>query len=132
MTNKWIIQKAIEAKNENDVGDFFIGCVTDELLPNRNKSKLICVDCSWLKPQQNPIIDRNDLDEILEGDKPEPIAIAIDGGDLIFTKWMNMMDEDGDIHHCKVVTYCSMGDNIFNPIEDYESGCLDYVIYVEV
>ena len=132
MTKAQILEKAIKAKDENDVGDFFIGCTVDELLPNKNISKMVCVDCSWLRHQQKPIIDRNDLDEVLEDDKPAPISIAIDGGDLIFTKWMNMMDEDGDIHHCKVITYCTMSDNIFDPIEDYESGCLDYVIYVEV
>ena len=130
MKKSEILEKAIKAKDENSKGDFFIGCKVDELLKNQNVSTLICVDCSWLR--QKPIISRNDLDEVLEDDKPAPISIAIDDGDIIFTKWMNMMDEDGDIHHCKVITYCTMSDNIFDPIEDYESGCLDYVIYVEI
>ena len=134
MKKSEIIERAKNASKNFETGDFFIGCAVSEVLPNKNKTTLVCVDCSWLR-QWNPnqvIIDRNDLDEIIEDDKEVLPSITIDGSDIIFTKWLNMIDDDGDVHHCKIVTYCTLSTNIFNPIEDYEAGCLDYALYIEV
>ena len=112
------------AKNYEDE-IFFIGCKVDEILPNGKKSTLVCVDCSWLKEMghQSPIIDCNDLDAI---DDTLP-SMKIDEDDVILTRWMDMVDMDGDIHHCKVESFITISDNPFDPV-----GGTDWVIYVEV
>ena len=66
MKNNEIIKSAAEVAKNYREGDFFIGCKVDEVLPNNKTTTLICVDCSWLKPHQEAIIDRNDLDEVGE------------------------------------------------------------------
>ena len=135
MKNSEIIKAAIDAekdalaaKNYRE-GDFFIGSKVDEVLPNGKVSTLICVDCSWLKEldQQTAIIDRNDLDEVANNDYKDP-SIKIDIDYIILTKWMDMVDMDGDIHHCKVESYIELSTDIFHPVEDTS----EWVIYVEV
>lgn len=126
MKNEKILEIA-EKASENYAEDiFFIGCKVDEILPNGKKSTLVCVDCSWLKEigHQSPIIDRNDLDAIDDDTLP---SMKIDEDDVILTRWMDMVDMDGDIHHCKVESFITMSDNPFNPVEG-----TDWVVYVEV
>lgn len=130
MKNSEIVKMAEEVSKKlglDQEREFFIGCKTDEVLPNNKVTKLICVDCSWLKPQQSAIIDRNDLD-IIEGDENSP-SIKISSDEIIFTKWVDMVDMDGDVHHCKVESYLIMDEegDPFNPIES-----TDWVIYIEL
>lgn len=133
MKKEQILEAAAKvAKNYVD-GDFFIGCKIDEVLPNnKNKTTLVCVDCSWLRPYgQKPIIDRNDLDEVEARDIASKISVRLDKGfnDIVFTKWVDMVDEDGDVHHCKIESFAELSDNIYHPIEDDE---IDWAIYIEI
>ena len=100
---------------------------------NKNKTTtLVCVDCSWLKSLgQQAIVDRNNLDEIEANDINSEISVKLDKGfnDIIFTKWVDMVDEDGDIHHCKIESFAEIGDNIYHPIEEDE---IDWVVYIEI
>ena len=128
MKNEQILKMAEDrAKNYEDE-IFFIGSKVDEVLPNDKVSTLICVDCSWLKDigHQSPIIDRNDFDEVSGGKYKAP-SIKIDEEDFILTRWFDMIDMDGDIHHCKVESFITTSDNPFDPVEG-----TDWVIYVEV
>ena len=130
MKNEQILKLAEEAAKKlgfdsNKDGDFFIGCKVNEVLPNGKISTLVCVDCSWLRDRQTKIIDHNDLDEIDDGYKNPSIKIDID--DIIITKWFDAVDSDGDIHHCKVESFITMGYNPFDPVED-----TDWVIYIEL
>ena len=132
MTKERILEAAAKAAENYVEGDFFIGCKVDELLPNKNKSRLVCVDCSWLRNYGHEvIIDRNDLDEV-EGDGMSPeisIRVNNDFNEIVFTKWCDMVDEDGDVHHCKIESFAELTDNIYRPIE--EDG-LDWVVYIEL
>ena len=130
MKNEQILKLAEEAAKKlgfdsNEDGDFFIGCKVDEVLPNGKISTLVCVDCSWLRDRQTKIIDHNDFDKIDDGYKNPSIKIDID--DIIITKWFDAVDSDGDIHHCKVESFITMGYNPFDPVED-----TDWVIYIEL
>ena len=126
MKNNEIVKMAEEAAKNYREGDFFIGCKVDEVLPNEHVSTLVCVDCSWLRNRgQKTIIDRNDLDEV-EDDYKDP-SIKIDLEDIIITKWVDMIDVDGDIHHCKVESFITMSEEPFNPVEG-----TDWTLYVEV
>ena len=129
MKNEKIVKVAAEVAKKlglDSNGDFFIGSKVDEVLPNGKISTLICVDCSWLRDKgQTAILDHKDLDEIDDGYKNPSIKIDID--DIIITKWFDAVDSDGDIHHCKVESFITMGYNPFNPVED-----TDWVVYVEV
>lgn len=111
--------------NSNEDGDFFIGCKVDEVLPNGKVSKLVCVDCSWLKPRQEAIIDHNDLDKIDDGYKNPSIKIDID--DIILINWFDAVDSDGDIHHCKVESFITMSEDPFNPVDE-----TDWALYIEL
>lgn len=126
MKNNEILKLAEEAAKKLglDSGDFFIGSKVDEVLPNGKVSTLICVDCSWLKPRQEAIIDHNDLDGIDDGYIP---SIKIDIDDITVTKWLDMVDSDGDVHHCKIESFVTMSDNPFDPVEG-----TDWVVYIEV
>ena len=128
MKNEQIIKAAEEAAKNNEEDIFFIGSKVDEVLPNDKKSTLVCVDCSWLKELgcQSPIIDRNDLDEI-SGEKYKVPSIKIDEEDVILTRWFDMIDMDGDIHHCKIESFITTSDNPFDPVEG-----TDWVVYIEV
>jgi hypothetical protein len=107
---------------------FFIGCKVDEVLPNKNKSTLLCVDCSWLKEEgQRSIIDRNDLDEIVDVEY-SAMKVVNFSDEIVFTKWVNMVDEDGDVHHCKIESFATLSDNIYRPIEEE----VDWVVYIEL
>ena len=127
------ILEAAKAKAKNYAeGDFFIGCKIEELLPNKNKSTLICVDCSWLRKFGcEPIIDRNDLDEVEVEEISPKITIKVDKNfnEIVFTKWVDMVDEDGDLHHCKIESSAELTDNIYRPIE--EDG-MDWAVYIEI
>ena len=125
MKNEQIIEMAAKAVENYREGDFFIGSKVDEILPN-GKVSLICVDCSWLKPQQTPIIDRNDLDEIGGQDYKKP-SIKIDCDDFILTYWFDMIDMDGDIHHCKIESFIDTSGDPFDPIVE-----TSYAVYIEV
>lgn len=128
MKNEKIIEKAeaiLASKNSDQQKDFFIGCKVDEVLPNGKTTTLICVDCTWLKPWQTAIIDGNDLDEI--GEEYKKPTIKIDCEDFILTRWMDMIDSDGDVHHCKVESYIDTSEDPFNPVEG-----TSYAVYVEV
>ena len=128
MKNEQILKLAEEAAKTYEEDIFFIGSKVDEVLPNNKVSTLVCVDCSWLKElsHQTTIIDRNDLDEI-SGEKYKKPTIKIDGEDIILTRWMDMVDMDGDIHHCKVESFITTSDNPFDPVEG-----TDWVVYIEV
>ena len=128
MKNNEIIKAAEEAAKNYEDDIFFIGYKLNEVLPNGKTTTLICVDCSWLKElgNQSPIIDRNDLDEI-SGEKYKAPSIKIDDEDIILTRWMDMVDMDGDIHHCKVESFITTSDNPFDPVEG-----TDWVVYIEV
>lgn len=127
MKNEKILKLAEEAAKKLglDNGDFFIGCEVDEILPNNKTTTLICVDCSWLKPRQEAIIDHNDLDGI--DDEYNNPSIKIDIDDITITKWLDMVDSDGDIHHCKIESFITMSANPFDPIEE-----TDWVVYIEL
>ena len=125
MKNNEIIKMAEEVAKKYREGDFFIGSKVDEVLPNGKITTLICVDCSWFRPQYEPIIDRNDLDEI--GEEYKKPTIKIDCEDFILTRWMDMIDVDGDIHHCKVESFIDTSEDPFNPVEG-----TSWVVYVEV
>ena len=125
MKNNEIIKAAAEVAKNYREGDFFIGCKVDEVLPNGRVSTLICVDCSWMKPHQNAIIDHNDLDEI--GEEYKKPSIEIDCEDFILTYWLDMVDMDGDIHHCKVESFIDTNEDPFNPVKR-----TSYAVYVEV
>ena len=125
MKKEEILKLAEEAAKKYREGDFFIGCKVDEVLPNNKTTTLICVDCSWLKPHQEAIIDRNDLDEV--GEEYKKPTIKIDCEDFILTYWFDMVDMDGDVHHCKVESYIDTSEDPFNPIEG-----TSYVVYIEV
>ena len=125
MKNEQIIKMAEEVAKNYEEGDFFIGCKVDEILPNNKTTTLICVDCSWLKPQQEAIIDHNDLDGIDDGYNNPSIKIDID--DITITKWLDMVDSDGDVHHCKIESFITMSNNPFDPIEG-----TDWVVYIEL
>ena len=125
MKNEQIIEIATKIAEKYEEGDFFIGCKIDEVLPNGKTSTLVCVDCSWMKPQQYAIINRHDLDEI--GEEYKKPTIKIDGEDFILTRWMDMLDMDGDIHHCKVESFIDTSDDPFNPVEG-----TSYAVYVEI
>ena len=125
MKNEKILEIAAEVAKNYREGDFFVGCKVDEALPNGKVSTLVCVDCSWLKPRQESIIDHNDLDKIDDGYKNPSIKIDLD--DIILTKWFDAVDSDGDIHHCKVESFITMSEDPFNPVEG-----TDWVVYVEV
>ena len=127
MKNEKIVEMAEEVAKRlglDSNGDFFIGSKVDEVLPNGKVSTLICVDCSWLKPRQEAIIDHNDLDGIDDGYIP---SIKIDIDDITVTKWLDMVDSDGDVHHCKIESFVTMSDNPFDPVEG-----TDWVVYIEV
>ena len=127
MKNNEILKLAediLASKNYDQQKDFYIGCKVDEVLPNGKTSTLVCVDCSWLKPQK-PIIDHNDLDEV--GEEYKKPTIKIDYEDFILTRWMDMIDSDGDVHHCKVESYIDTSEDPFNPVEG-----TSYAVYVEV
>ena len=126
MKNEKILKLAEEAAKKLglDNGDFFIGSKVDEVLPNGKVSTLICVDCSWLKPRQEAIIDHNGLDGINDGYIP---SIKIDIDDITITKWLDMVDSDGDVHHCKIESFVTMSDNPFDPIDG-----TDWVVYIEL
>ena len=126
MKNEKILKLAEEAAKKLglDNGDFFIGSKVDEVLPNGKVSTLICVDCSWLKPRQEAIIDHNSLDGINDGYIP---SIKIDIDDITITKWLDMVDSDGDVHHCKIESFVTMSDNPFDPIDG-----TDWVVYIEL
>ena len=136
MKNEKILKAAIAAEKDAKAsknyreGDFFIGCTTDEILPNGKKSTLVCVDCSWLKRMdEKAILDGNELDPIEESvQTTDSIKMKRDLDELTFTKWVDMIDTDGDRHHCKVVSYVDLSSDVFHPVED--TG--DWVIYVEV
>ena len=126
MKKEEILKLAEEAAKKYREGDFFIGCKVDEVLPNGKISTLVCVDCSWLRNHsQKPIVNSNDLDEV-EDDYKDP-SIKIDLEDIILTKWMDMIDTDGDIHHCKVESFITMSEDPFNPVEG-----TDWVLYIEL
>ena len=125
MKNEKILEIAAEVAENYEEGDFFIGCKVDEILPNNKVSTLICVDCSWLKPQQKAIIDRNDLDEI--GEEYKKPLIKIDCDDFILTYWFDMVDMDGDIHHCKIESFIDTSGDPFDPVEG-----TSYAVYIEV
>ena len=127
MKNEKILKMAtkVAEKFNYEEGNFFIGCKVDEVLPNNKTTTLICVDCSWLRPQQEAIIDHNDLDEI--GEEYKKPTIKIDCEDFILTRWMDMVDSDGDVHHCKVESYIDTSEDPFNPVEG-----TSYAVYVEV
>ena len=125
MKKEEILKLAEEAAKKYREGDFFIGCKVDEVLPNNKTTTLICVDCTWLKPWQTAIIDGNDLDEI--GEEYKKPIIKIDCEDFILTRWMDMIDSDGDVHHCKVESYIDTSEDPFNPVEG-----TSYAVYVEV
>lgn len=129
MKNEKIIKiaaKVAEKLGLDPDGDFFIGCKVDEILPNGKKSILVCVDCSWLRDRgQTAIIDRNDLDEI--GEECKKPTIKIDDGDFIITYWFDMVDMDGDIHHCKIESFIDTSGDPFDPIVE-----TSWVVYVEV
>ena len=128
MKNEQILKLAEEAAKTYEEDIFFIGSKVDEVLPNNKVSTLVCVDCSWLKElsHQTAIIDRNDLDEI-SGEKYKKPTIKIDGEDFILTRWFDMIDMDGDIHHCKIESFITTSDNPFDPVEG-----TDWVVYIEV
>ena len=127
MKKEEILKLAEEAAKKYREGDFFIGCKVDEVLPNGKISTLVCVDCSWLRNHsQKPIVNSNDLDEVVEDDYKNP-SIKIDLEDIILTKWMDMIDTDGDIHHCKVESFITMSEDPFNPVEG-----TDWVLYIEL
>ena len=127
MKNNEILKLAEDiSASKNREGEFFIGCKVDEVLPNGKISTLVCVDCSWLKPCQKPIIDHNDLDEIDDGYKDPSIKIDIE--DIILTRWMDAVDMDGDIHHCKVESFITISEgDLFNPVEG-----TDWALYIEL
>ena len=127
MKNEKILKLAEEAAKKLglDDGDFFIGSKVDEVLPNGKVSTLVCVDCSWLKPRQEAIIDHNDLDGIDDGYINPSIKIDID--DITITKWLDMVDSDGDVHHCKIESFVTMSDNPFDPIDG-----TDWAVYIEL
>ena len=125
MKNEEILKMAAKVAENYEEGDFFIGCKIDEVLPNNKTTTLICVDCSWLKPQQKSIIDRNDLDEI--GDEYKKPSIKIDCDDFILTYWFDMVDMDGDIHHCKIEAFIDTSGDPFYPVEG-----TSYAVYIEV
>ena len=128
MKNNEILKLAEEAAKKlglDSNGDFFIGSKVDEVLPNGKVSTLICVDCSWLNPQQNAIIDHNDLDGIDDGYNNPSIKIDIE--DITMTKWLDMVDSDGDVHHCKIESFVSMSVNPFDPVEG-----IDWAVYIEL
>ena len=129
MTNEKIKEIAKQREQE-EIGDFFIGCTMVNPLPNGKTSSLICIDCSWLTPHgEKPILARNELDLVEGGLNGEPsVNIQID--DIVFTKWCDMVDEDGDVHHCKIESFLNLSDDIFSPVENADSA--DWVIYVEV
>ena len=127
MKNEQILKMAEDrAKNYEDE-IFFIGCKVDEVLPNNKISTLVCVDCSWLKEigHESPIIDRNDLDEV--GEEYKKPTIKIDCEDFILTRWMDMVDMDGDIHHCKIESFIDTSEDPFDPVER-----TSYAVYVEI
>ena len=130
MKNNEIVKVAAEVAKNYAEDDFFIGCKVDEALPNNKKSTLICVDCTWLKRIGNkPILDINDLDQIEESvQTTDSIEMKRELDELVFTKWVDMIDDDGDVHHCKVVSYIELSIDVFHPVED--TG--DLVVYVEV
>lgn len=125
MKNEEIIKAAEKVAKNYEEGNFFIGCKVDEILPNNKTTTLICVDCSWLKPQQKAIIDRNDLDEV--GDEYKKPIIKIDCDDFILTYWFDMVDMDGDIHHCKIESFIDTSGDPFDPVEG-----TSYAVYIEV
>ena len=125
MKNEEILKMAAKVAENYEEGDFFIGCKIDEVLPNNKTTTLICVDCSWLKPQQKAIIDRNDLDEI--GEEYKKPLIKIDCDDFILTYWFDMVDMDGDIHHCKIESFIDTSGDPFDPVEG-----TSYAVYIEV
>ena len=121
-----LAEKSAEKLGLDPDGDFFIGSKVDEVLPNGKVSTLVCVDCSWLRDRgQTAILDHKDLDEIDDGYKNPSIKIDIDN--IVLTKWFDAVDSDGDIHHCKVESFITMGYNPFDPVED-----TDWVIYIEL
>ena len=136
MKNEEIIKAAEEEKMAAKVaenyeeGDFFIGCKIDEVLPNGKTSTLVCVDCSWLNNTMgfSPIISVEDLDAIEESvETTDSIEMKRQLDELVFVKWMDMVDMDGDIHHCKVESYVELSTDVLHPVAD-----TDYVVYVEV
>lgn len=133
MTKAEILERAKGIKETFNMedGDFYIGCTIEELLPNKRTTKLLCVDCSWLNMMQSSIIPRRSLDEIVVNDRKafNDIQIKMDGNELTFIKWVDMVDDDGDTHHCKIVSYAESSDDIFNPID---VSSIDWVIYVEL
>ena len=130
MKNEQILKLAEEAAKKLGLdpdGDFFIGSKVDEVLPNGKVSTLVCVDCSWLLRDQGQtaILDHKDLDEINDVYKNPSIKIDIE--DIVLTKWVDMVDVDGDVHHCKVESFITMADDSFNPVEG-----TDWVVYIEL
>ena len=126
MKNERSLKLAEAAAKNYYEGDFFIGSKVDEVLPNGKISTLVCVDCSWLRNHnQKPIVNSNDLDEIDDGYKNPSIKIDLE--DIILTKWMDMIDTDGDIHHCKVESFITMSEDPFNPVEG-----TDWALYIEL
>ena len=123
-------EKAALAVEFYEEGDFFIGSKINEVLPNGKTTTLVCADCTWLKTMGfSPIISIDDLDEIEEStvQTTDSIEMKRQLDELVFVKWMDMVDMDGDIHHCKVESYVELSTDVFHPVAD-----TDCVVYVEV
>ena len=132
MTDAQILKEALIRKEQFREGDFFIGSVVDEVLPNGKVSKLVCVDADWLsRSGQKPILSKYDLDEVetIRDTKSSNSMQITDYETITLVKWRDLIDNDGDFHHCKVVTYITIEDDAFKPIN--EDG-IDTVIFVEV
>ena len=136
MKNEEIIKAAEEATKAAvavefyEEGDFFIGSKLNEILPNGKTTTLICVDCSWLNTMMgfSPIISVEDLDAIEESVvSTDSIEMKRQLDELVFVKWMDMVDPDGDVHHCKIESYVELSTDVLHPVAD-----TDYVVYVEV
>ena len=131
MKNEKILEIAAEVAKNYEEDDFFIGCKVDEVLPNNKVSTLVCVDCSWLKRiGEKPILEVDGLDAIEESavQTTDSIEMKRELDELTFTKWVDMVDIDGDVHHCKVESYVELSIDVFHPVKD--TG--DWVVYVEV
>lgn len=124
MKNEQILEVALAAKQfENGV---FVGKVVE--LPN--KLTLVCVDRSHFRFGESTILSLYDLNIARDNNNYSSSSVSIKDNEIILTKWINMIDKDGDIHRCKIESCAKMSNNIYQLIDSVED--IYWSLYIQL
>jgi hypothetical protein len=121
MKNEQILEAALAAKQFDGL---FVGKVVE--LP---KSTLVCVDRSHFRFGESTILSRYDLN-IVRDNNYLSSSVSIKDSEIILTKWVNMIDKDGDIHRCKIESCAKMSNNIYQLIDSVED--IYWSLYIQL